>query len=80
MQSATDSTPDAWLTVADLVARTGLPERTVKRRVAVWCARGWPRVRRAKPAGAARWCYQVHEGDFDRLCAGDGPAAHREAA
>jgi hypothetical protein len=49
----------AELTVADLMARTGLPRWTVTRMVRRWARRGWPRVRRAPCQGDPRGAWRV---------------------
>lgn len=65
------------LTTQAIAARTGLPLRTVQRRIAAWEARGWPRVVRAPRRGNPRGVLLVVEADFEALCTGSLP---RESA
>lgn len=64
----------ATLTTQAIANRTGLPLRTVQRRVASWELRGWPRVVREPRRGNPRGVVLVVEADFEALCAGECPA------
>lgn len=82
MGAAIPLEPQRELTVDDLCALTGDPPRTVRDRVASWYERqhepALPRVRRAREAGAARWCYLVDRATYDAWLAAE-PAALPDA-
>ena len=59
------------LTVEDVAARTGLPLRTARYRVARWLARGWPRVTREACQGDRRGRYLVDAREFEALLRGE---------
>lgn len=60
------------LSVEEIAALTGRAERTVRRLVATWYARQWPRVTRTA-VGSRKWAYRVDRADFEAYCAGEQP-------
>lgn len=61
------------MTVEDVARALDLPIRTARRRVVVWHARQWPRVRIAACRGDRRGRYLVDVETFDRFCLGEVP-------
>jgi hypothetical protein len=68
------------LTIPQLAIAFRRPERTVKRWLRIWHARGVSGIRRAKPAGASRWSYLVSRDLVERWRRGELPNPHQTAA
>jgi hypothetical protein len=66
----------AELSVEEIADAQGWSFRTAQRKVAKWCSKGWPRVRRETCRGNYRGRYLVDRESFDAYCEGDlGPTA-----
>lgn len=67
-------------TVDDIAARTGLPERTVRRRFAAWARRGWPRVSREPCRGDSAGRLVVDAAEYEAMARGEITEAPAQAA